>query len=187
MIKPAFIPLDTTCVYRVEFYRLREVFEAPPRRLGRHMEERETVYPFLDCSGKHTMSLYSLSRELCRYHDALRRGAVILEAQANCAFYTLFMNHGENTDFLAANFMIGWYLADDDAGIGRLADKWHDFLFSDTDTAVWTCVAFIRNRWGLEPYLSHEAVSTYLDCYYRFVSLLRIHGVRLHTSRNPIG
>jgi len=187
LVLPAFIRSGSTSVYRVWVRGSPEAFEAPPRVFACSAAQREIVHPFLDRSGNHVMAMYSLSPECCRYHDALRRGAAILEAQASRAYYTVYTYHASKLDYLTAYIMVAWYLIDDDASIMRLYDKWNDLMMSSTDIAVWTVVAFIRNKWGLEPYLSQDAVSTYLDCYYRFVSLLLTHGVHLHTSSHPIG
>jgi len=182
-IAPVFVPKDSTSIYRVWVKGLPEPFEAPRRPLGPFSEGGEAVLPFRDRSGKYVMTMYALSPEHCRYHEALRRGAAILEAYATRVFYTIFTHPPDDKDYLIALIMMAWYLADDDASIMRLPD---DLDFSNTDTAVWAAVAFIRNMWALEAHLSKDALRKYLDCYCQFVDLLRLHDVRLYTRHHPV-
>jgi hypothetical protein len=182
-IWPVFVPKGSTAIYKVWVKGLPEAFEAPLRGVGRCSAGREAVHPFRDHSGKYVMTMYALSPEHCRYHEALRRGAAILEAQATRVFYTIFTHPCEDRDHLVALIMMAWYLADDDASIMQLPD---DLDFSNTDTAVWAAVAAIRNMWALEAYLSRDALRKYLDCYYQFVDLLRLQDVRLYTSHHPV-
>ena len=183
-IAPAFVPKDSTSIYRVWVRGNPEAFEAPIFPLGPFSEGGEAVHPFWDRSGGYTVMMYALSPEHCRYYEALRRGAAILEAKADRVYYTIFTHSREDKDHQAALIMMAWYLADDDASIMRLPDC-DEVSFNMTDVAVWAAVAFVRNMWALHSYLSKEAFHRYLSCYYELVLVLRLRGVRLHTRDHP--
>jgi len=176
-----FIPNNSTSVYRVHVNGRPRTFK-PPAERSRPQMEGEVVHPFLDRSGGYTITVYPISPEHCNYHMALWRGEVTLEAQATRVHCTIFTFH-DDRNFLVALFMVAWYLADDDASIMQLPV---DFDFVKVDVAVWAVVAFVRNMWAFKSRLSADAFRKYMDCYYQFVTLLNLQGVRLYTQKHPV-
>jgi len=176
----AFVPVDSACVYRI---RLGDGFQyESPMHVFRL--PRETVCPFLDQGGNPSMTMYSLSSEHCRYHEALRRGAAFLEAYANGVRNVIFSFPGTSEGHMCALTMIGWHLIDDNASIKHLHTN---FNFAEIDVAVWATLATVRNMWALKPYISGRALNDYLECFNHLVSLLKQHGVTVHTPHCSIG
>ena len=182
LINPKFVRKGASCAFSVWPPNSPHVYETP-HRWRAHGCEVERLYR--DRSGAHSMAMYPLSPEHCRYHEYLQQGATILETYANSVHYKIFTRPWDR-DYLCALTMMAWYLADDDASIMRFCDMSHKLDFSDISVAVWATVAFTRNMWALRERFSDLTLRRYLDNYYHLVNAINLQGVDLRTSSHPL-
>jgi hypothetical protein len=82
---------------------------------------------------------------------------------------------GYHDAYLCAVAMIAWHLIDGDASLPHLYRMRVDFM--DIEFAVWAVLAFLRDMWALDRFLSSNTFMSYFRCCRHLVHTLRSHDV----------
>jgi hypothetical protein len=178
-ITPAFIPKDSTKVYKVWVEGYPEPFEAPMRADADIF--RDVVHPFQNLSGSYTLELEPISIKHYDDPQALWRPAIILESYATKVSSVVFTSPESIHDIMCAYTMLAWHLVDDKASIMRFCEG---FNFS-LDVSIWAVVAVFRNWWALQAHLSEVAMNKYTNCLCQLIGILIFHDVVVHPSFEP--
>jgi len=77
--------------------------------------------------------------------------------------------------YVCAVTMMAWHLVDTDASLPHLYQTRVDFM--GVEHAVWAVIAFLRDMWALEQFLSWNTFMSYFRCCQHLIRVLRSHDV----------
>jgi len=178
----AFIPTENTPYYVAHIDR--HFCTAP--EMAAPDPSRETVYPFQDDSGYHTLHMQPLGPEHCPDSTLLHDCAELLERKATDVWKGIFGMSTSNTHHFCFLIMMAWYLVDDETSLASFLEDCTQLRLWFIDHEVWAVIVVFRNFYALRDYMSSDATSQYTDCFDRLVTVLENHGCIVHSSYTPI-
>jgi len=173
-IVPAFLPEYNTTIYRIHVNGFHWPFETPV--VQKVDESSVVVHPFQDSYGNLVITMEpAVADELDDGWDS----ANVLDLEADRVHDTITSCPADSKDYLVACIMLAWHLIDSHASIAHLSN---DLNFFSIDVAVWAALAFFRNQDALRGRVSKAAERRYLEIHSEFMTILFIHGVKVHAS-----
>ena len=163
-----FVPDSSALCYQV---RLKgRVFNAPGH--PDHLTKRPL---YENSDGTHSVHMEALWRPW-HHQDPevfhMQLYAIFLESYEDEVLDKV-LRHSDT--YVCAVAMMAWHLIDGDAGLPQLYQMRINFM--DIEVAVWAVVAFLRDMWALDQFLSANTSMSYLRCCKHLVRVLRSHNI----------
>jgi len=178
----AFIPTESTSYYEARI----DGFVCSAPEMAKPDSSRETVYPFKDDSGYHVLRMQPLGPlhylQSTLPHDCAR----FLERKATQVEEGIFSFSTSNNHHFCFLIMMAWYFVDDETSLASFFKECTQLRFWVIDHEIWAAIVTFRNFHVLRDHMSSDAMSRYVDCLDRLVSILENHGCIVHSSYTPI-
>jgi len=176
----AFVPNDSSAVYRVEVSGYKDPFDSP--RLEYEPNDCQIVSLSQHSGGVHIMHPLPSNCYYCPQdpqHVANALGPLAKRIIQTVSNYHLSDSASARTCALT---IMAWYLIDNNADTIQFTPN---MRFDDDDHEIWAVVFVFRNLWILSPHLSDYAVHAYLMAFYSLISILNSYGFIIQTSKFP--
>ena len=172
----AFIPADCPVIYKVWV-------EGEPNSFDTSKTEPGDPRTIVHLSNAHALEMRPFPIKSYRDLITFKETAIQLNARANDVNDVISKCISSNHSLVCATAMLAWHLIDSDANPLQLSNK---LDFKAVNVAVWAVLGVFRCMWHFYDYMSEQAMSTYLDCFYRIVGVLNLYNVTVHVSHQAV-